>query len=456
MTGKRKREPDDAEATNKTDPVPDSDVAPSTTDPATGDTTAPVGHELLFCGSTKWSMLGRKSIPKLLSKRGGTDAGELIFGPRRVQIPSLPDVRFTRAVSGPTAAHAILLTTTGAAYGVGRNEHSQLGCAKPVAARAPLPLTPPLSTGETVVDATCARTTTLLRTSEGAVWAAGANTHSELGVGGRAIAHEWRRVGLRGAAVSVAAGAEFCIFVQKDGCVYASGSGQYGQLGNGRKEGALVTGNKLEFEQAEVPVQVDGFGGEGEPFAVKAACGANHALVLDDKGSVWSWGWGAYGRLGHRNNKDETRPRRIETFDTPGYTVSDITCGSSSSMAYVEKRKQLFYWGISKMAGESTMYPKPVHDLSGWEVRSFSMGLSSAVVAADRDVISWGGSPTFGELGYGEGKPKSSTKPKQIMDLEGVEVAQVAMGCAFTFMLVKENEARDAVQALDVVEFGET
>ena len=44
------------------------------------------------------------------------------------------------------------------------------------------------------------------------------------------------------------------------------------------------------------------------------------------------------------------------------------------------------------------MYPKAVQDLCGWKVRSLACGKSSIVIAADDSTISWGPSPTFGEL----------------------------------------------------------
>lgn len=44
------------------------------------------------------------------------------------------------------------------------------------------------------------------------------------------------------------------------------------------------------------------------------------------------------------------------------------------------------------------MYPKPVPDLVGWKVRDVSCSYCSIVCVADESVISWGPSPTYGEL----------------------------------------------------------
>lgn len=93
----------------------------------------------------------------------------------------------------------------------------------------------------------------------------------------------------------------------------------------------------------------------------------------------------------------------------------------------------LFFWGVTNTSRESTMYPKAVQDLCGWKIRSLACGWefslvsfqtnainnicfivqcvhrcnhrplwflrkSSIIIAADESTISWGPSPTFGEL----------------------------------------------------------
>lgn len=58
----------------------------------------------------------------------------------------------------------------------------------------------------------------------------------------------------------------------------------------------------------------------------------------------------------------------------------------------------LFMFGQTKRTGEANMYPKPVQDLAGWDIKHIATGFTSVVVAADESVIAWGASPTYGEL----------------------------------------------------------
>ncbi|PXF44862.1 Protein RCC2 [Gracilariopsis chorda] len=389
---------------------------------------------LLFCGSNKWDLLGRKSVPKSVAQRGGSEEGREFLAPVRLSFPDLKSAPFEAVFSGPTAAHAIVLDTEGIAYGLGRNEHAQLGFEDLRAKTTLQQLEPPLKNAERIVHACCGRSHTLLVSSEGRVFAAGCNSHGQLGTHSKPQQSGWSVVTIPGGArvSQVGAGTEFSIFVTDDGHLYAAGCAEHGHLGNGVTGERIESAGKVVFDTVSTPVRV--------PFPPdvkirQIACGANHTVALDDKGKVWSWGWGAYGRLGHRQPNDEVIPRRVAVFDADHFDIDFVAAGGTSSFAVQKSRKCIFFWGITKKSGESFMYPKPLFDLQGWQVRSVAVGPSSVAVAAEQSTISWGASPTFGELGYGEG-PKSSTKPKKMEALEGLEVKQIAMGIAFTVMIV--------------------
>ncbi|KAG7248660.1 hypothetical protein CRUP_032004, partial [Coryphaenoides rupestris] len=159
------------------------------------------------------------------------------------------------------------------------------------------------------------------------------------------------------------------------------------------------------------------------------ACGGNHTLILDSQKRVFSWGFGGYGRLGHTEQKDEMVPRLVKLFDFPGRGAAQIFTGYQCSFA------------LSEM--ESTMYPKSVQDLCGWKVRSLACGKSSIIVAADDSTISWGPSPTFGELGYGDNKPKSSTTAQEVKTLDGIYAEQVVMGYAHSLIIAREESPQE-------------
>jgi alpha-tubulin suppressor-like RCC1 family protein len=98
------------------------------------------------------------------------------------------------------------------------------------------------------------------------------------------------------------------------------------------------------------------------------------------------------------------------------------------------------------------MYPKPVQDLSGWNISEIGTSLTSTMIVADDSLIAWGASPTYGELGLGD-MMKSSTTPKEVNKLEGMKITQVTMGNSHTLMLVNTDDATTKEKYEKLVEF---
>ncbi|KYB27340.1 Protein RCC2 homolog-like Protein [Tribolium castaneum] len=99
------------------------------------------------------------------------------------------------------------------------------------------------------------------------------------------------------------------------------------------------------------------------------------------------------------------------------------------------------------------MYPKPIQDLSGWTINHVAAGNTSIIVSADESVISWGSTPTFGELGLGE-ITKSSTTPKEVTKLTGVKVLGLSMGFGHTLLIAQNEtpEEKTKLETFDVFE----
>eukprot|EP01134_Creolimax_fragrantissima_P004472 CFRG4472T1 len=427
----------------------------------TSTAASPKVGTLLFCGQTQWDLIGRKTVPKAVLNRGGSNAGELLLAPTRLQFDAIPADKLFKAVySGCAAAHAVLLSEDDVAYGIGRNDNGQLGSSLYVSRSHPIVLNIP-SKGK-VISASCGRTHTLVLLDTGVVYAAGNNLLGQLGIGTKspvkgqdALAPEvpqFCKVLIDEKVVSISAGADFSVFVGESGTLYCSGSAQYGQTGLGATGETIAKGNKIEFGVSVKPKKVRGFGsGDGEIRLVKCASGLNHSLALDSSGKVYSWGFGGYGRLGHKGPKDEHSPLIIDAFAGPAYQLDGITCGQQTSFAYQRDRKMLFMWGQPKSSGEANMYPKSVYDLQGWPVCKIGSGLGSTIILSENSVISYGLSPCFGELGYGEG-PKSSSKPKKMDTVEGLHMCDVAVGASFTFLIAfaQSEEEKAIIQQLDI------
>lgn len=65
--------------------------------------------------------------------------------------------------------------------------------------------------------------------------------------------------------------------------------------------------------------------------------GEGHFLALATNGSLYSWGSGRHGQLGHGNLKSETGPKCIEALE--GIRIVDAACGGSFSIALSGKNR---------------------------------------------------------------------------------------------------------------------
>ncbi|XP_063032785.1 protein RCC2 [Melospiza melodia melodia] len=402
--------------------------------------------QLLIFGATNWDLIGRKEVPK--QQAAYRNLGQNLWGPHRYG--SLGGLRVRSVVSGPCAAHSLLITAEGKLWSWGRNEKGQLGHGDTKRVEAPRPIEALGS--EAIVAAACGRNHTLALTESGSVFAFGENKLGQLGLGNQTDAvPSPTQILYNGQPISkLGCGAEFSMVMDCKGNLYSFGCPEYGQLGHNSDGKFIARAQRIEYDCELLPRRVALFverTKDGQVLPVPnvvvrdVACGANHTLVLDSQKRVFSWGFGGYGRLGHAEQKDEMVPRLVKLFDFPGRGAAQIYAGYTCSFA-VSETGGLFFWGATNTSRESTMYPKAVQDLCGWKIRSLACGKSSVIVAADESTISWGPSPTFGELGYGDHKPKSSTAAQEVKTLDGIYTEQVAMGYSHSLVIARdESEA---------------
>ena len=75
-----------------------------------------------------------------------------------------------------------------------------------------------------------------------------------------------------------------------------------------------------------LPKKIEAFAGQR---VVAVSAGAGHNLAITADGSVWSWGNGAYGKLGHGDWQIQLLPKKIEAF--AGQRVIAVSAGEGHS-----------------------------------------------------------------------------------------------------------------------------
>lgn len=190
-----------------------------------------------------------------------------------------------------------------------------------ISEHAPLKITPAsvgLPRGGRFIDGAAGKTHLLLVDNLGGVWGCGNNTLGQIGLvrlphlyPARAHAQpvsneveEFTRINAGwpkdAKIVAVSAGHTFSLFLTDAGEVYAAGSSEEGQLGNGKTGERLHKAGKVVFDVENPPRLVQGF---KDKRIVKIASGNQHSLALDEEGYVYSWGYNGYCRLGLGDQK---------------------------------------------------------------------------------------------------------------------------------------------------------
>ncbi|XP_042063523.1 protein RCC2 homolog [Salvia splendens] len=396
------------------------------------------GGELLFCGTTSWEAMGRRR----------TTPEENLASPTRLRPLMGVDIRFV--ASGCVSCHCVALDVNGRCYTWGRNEKGQLGHGDYIQRDRPT-IVSQLSK-HNIVRAGAGRSHSVVVTEDGLSFAFGWNKHGQLGSGSTKNESEILPVRCQVTEVkSAVCGGEFTVWLTsvEGSSIMTVGLPQYGQLGHGSNNeyNTKDSSVRLAYEAQPRPRAIASLSGE---TIVKAACGTNHTVAVTKDGHVYTWGFGGYGRLGHREQKDEWAPRIVDVFTRHNILPPNaIVSAGSANSACTAGGGQLYMWGKIKNSGDDWMYPKPLMDLSGWNLRCMDSGNMHHFVGADSSCISWGHAQS-GELGYGPNGQKSSAIPKKVDILEGMHVISVACGFALSLVVVDRTKDAARIEELEV------
>jgi len=159
----------------------------------------------------------------------------------------------------------------------------------------------------------------------GAVYAWGYNNRGQLGDGTTTSSSvPVPVVGLTGTFLAVSGGSEHSIALRDDGTVWAWGSNEYGQLGNG------------SFGDSTSPVQVTGLSG-----VTAISAGYYATIALKGDGTVWAWGNNREGQLGIGSFTDRNTPVKVSGLSN----VVAIDSGNGHHSLAVENDGSVWAWG---------------------------------------------------------------------------------------------------------------
>uniref|UniRef100_A0A5F8AAF3 HECT-type E3 ubiquitin transferase n=1 Tax=Macaca mulatta TaxID=9544 RepID=A0A5F8AAF3_MACMU len=213
--------------------------------------------------------------------------------------------------------------------------------------------------------------------------------------------------------VCVSAGYRHSAAVTEDGELYTWGEGDFGRLGHG------------DSNSRNIPTLVKDISNVGE-----VSCGSSHTIALSKDGrTVWSFGGGDNGKLGHGDTNRVYKPKVIEALQ--GMFIRKVCAGSQSSLA-LTSTGQVYAWGCGACLGcgssEATaLRPKLIEELAATRIVDVSIGDSHCLALShDNEVYAWGNN-SMGQCGQGN-STGPITKPKKVSGLDGIAIQQISAG----------------------------
>ncbi|PNH12742.1 putative E3 ubiquitin-protein ligase [Tetrabaena socialis] len=232
--------------------------------------------------------------------------------------------------------------------------------------------------------------------------------------------------------VSIAAGANHTLAIAETGALWSCGRGKQGQLGLG----AIADNPRLTRIPTLEGVRV-----------VSASAGITHSLALAADGSLFTWGDGRYGQLGHKALQQQAQamvlhPRKIAELDpaplTPDARVTAIAAGAYHSMALTVGGALLVFGRNDQGAlgtGDKTDRWTPTRvDLNGDDIddgksrRAVQVSCGAAhtlvlVLNSGRMEVRTTGANTWGQLGQGDRKERCRFT-RTVVHMPGVVAVQ--------------------------------
>ena len=353
-------------------------------------------HSLFIDGEGRLSSCGSAQTfnPSLLGHGEGVTR---LNTPTR--LPSMPGERVVSVTAG--AAHSLALTANGAVWSWGSGAFGELGHGD--MQRQWQPKKVEAFAGQCVVAVSAGESHSLAITADAAVWSWGDGGSGLLGHGDEQDQLLPKKIETVAGQRVIAVSAVFAhsLAFTADGALWSWGCGRDGRLGHGDEHNQLL------------PRKIEALAGLR---IVAVAPGYFHSLALTADGALWSWGDGGGGQLGHGDRQRQPLPRKIEAFAGP--RVVAVSAGGNHNLA-LTANGSVWSWGdgacgkLGHGDEQQQLLPKKVEAFAGRRVVAVSAGSNHSIaITADGAVFTWG-KGEHGCLGHGEDLP-NQLLPKKV------------------------------------------
>ena len=333
----------------------------------------------------------------------GHGVKEPVQEPRLVEELVASGVRVIALACG--IAHTAFLDGAGDVWTCGLNNYGQLGLGQESSEDVTLPTAldrsltvPPMDiVGGQVLHVSCGGAHTMLVARDGRIWASGSGNCGQLGMGDDKDRSRFHCLaGFKEPVAFTACGEEFTVVVSQRRLVYACGLGNVGQLGDGK------TG--LDKIQPHL-TQITGLDNAG---IEQVSCSKGSVLAIAQNGDVFAWGLPldglqapellSEGKNGDQDVEDGLLPRKVATLNA--HRVRRLECGRKHYCAVTSATYAPFcrLSGIKKMyvAGEKQRFQIQAVDETGLNRVSGGDMFSASLVRVPSNYLKSNGSVPMG------------------------------------------------------------
>uniref|UniRef100_A0A7S1T831 RCC1-like domain-containing protein n=1 Tax=Compsopogon caeruleus TaxID=31354 RepID=A0A7S1T831_9RHOD len=172
---------------------------------------------------------------------------------------------------------------------------------------------------------------------------------------------------------------------------------------------------------------------DGGLKAERVSCGRTHFAAVAEDGSVWTWGSGFDGALGHGDKVDQPHPKKVESLRD--IKAADVACGRDFTLILARDGSvwscgadDFGQLGQGRSHGERYVRaPRTVVPAYGGACSIAAGDYHAAVLTERGEVWTWG-MGRDGQLGYGEKSDQAIPTQVPLPVQEGERIIQAACG----------------------------
>jgi E3 ubiquitin-protein ligase HERC2 len=173
------------------------------------------------------------------------------------------------------------------------------------------------------------------------------------------------------------------------------------------------------------------------------ACGGTHSLAVAEENRTFSWGNGDNGRLGHGSKRSEAIPKEIMSLKS--VQPKSIYCGDAHS-ACISSKNTIYTWGKGSYGRlghgftEDFFRPEVVEELINKYIEDAYLGAyHTFAITLDKEIFSWGGCQ-FGKLGVRGKNSGNLILPTLTTNLHNKKIVEMSAGPYHTLALNSEGK----------------